>query len=356
MPEQANNRPPFNSFNANASIEFNKFRQSLKREASFEAKPGFCRLCGKPSTSFCRSHTVPQFSLKQIAVDGFVLSAYGIISPFDDAKTGLGKTATFNTICRNCDNTFFKDYENPDAYITKPSQKMLGQIAAKIYLYAQDKVANELATYSITRRKYSYHSPYEPVRNTDRQENEAYLKRSINCAKTGNGQFATILFEKLDYVVPIAFQGKLDIISDFEGHVINNLHARNTGYRIEPLYVCVFPLKSASAVIVFHDKKAKRFKRFAKQLCSQNREERLCAVLKLILAYSEEAYFSPSISSDVLEDEHFRMLLEMNIDETPYIHAMAKTRQTLIEVASNRYAVLNLPDIPNLLAPQYALR
>ena len=355
MPKGIEPISPFGLSQEDAIIEFKKFRQSIKREARIEAKPDACRLCGKHLTSFCNSHTLPKLSLKQIAVNGIVLTAYGLTNPLLEREIGVNKTATFHTICRDCDNQFFADYENPDAYIDRPSQKMLGQIATKTYLYAQDKVANELATYHIGSNRFNYDDPHESVRGIDRLENEDYLKQAIQCAKRGNALYSLMLFERLDYVVPVAFHGKLDIISDFEGNVINNLHAQNPSYRIEPLHICVFPLKDASAVIAFHGAKAKRFKGLSRQLSSLNRDDRLCAILKLMLAYSEEVYFSPAINSEALESDAMKKIMAMNIDENAYIFATGARRQTLIQVAANRYAIQILPDIPNLLAPMYAL-
>lgn len=42
----------------------------LLSEARNAAKPDKCILCGKPQTSFCNSHSVPQLSLRNIASDG----------------------------------------------------------------------------------------------------------------------------------------------------------------------------------------------------------------------------------------------------------------------------------------------
>lgn len=51
-------------------IEINKKVSSLIAEATKNAKLECCILCSKPCSSFCNSHSIPQFALKRIAEDG----------------------------------------------------------------------------------------------------------------------------------------------------------------------------------------------------------------------------------------------------------------------------------------------
>lgn len=50
-------------------IEINKKVSSLIAEATKNAKLECCILCSKPCSSFCNSHSIPQFALKRIAED-----------------------------------------------------------------------------------------------------------------------------------------------------------------------------------------------------------------------------------------------------------------------------------------------
>lgn len=54
-------------------IEINKKVSSLIAEATKNAKLEYCILCSKPCSSFCNSHSIPQFALKRIAEDGKVM-------------------------------------------------------------------------------------------------------------------------------------------------------------------------------------------------------------------------------------------------------------------------------------------
>ena len=53
-------------------VSFNKWISRLNAKARQNAKRDSCYVCKKPCTSFCNSHSVPQFCLRRIAVDGKV--------------------------------------------------------------------------------------------------------------------------------------------------------------------------------------------------------------------------------------------------------------------------------------------
>lgn len=53
-------------------IEFKQRWSELQKHVEQISKPTRCLLCGKKQTSFCNSHVVPQFILKQIAEYGML--------------------------------------------------------------------------------------------------------------------------------------------------------------------------------------------------------------------------------------------------------------------------------------------
>ena len=120
-------------------IEINKKVSSLIAEATKNAKLECCILCSKPCSSFCNSHSIPQFALKRIAEDGKVML------PLQDEiltigkDTGVNKAGTFHIICRDCDSRTFQLYEDPNAYNSKPTDQMLAQIALVNNIYSQEQ-------------------------------------------------------------------------------------------------------------------------------------------------------------------------------------------------------------------------
>lgn len=96
-------------------IEVRKQLNQMLSGARKNAKQTECILCGNTQTSFCNSHSVPQLALRPIADNGMVLhasAAMGFDEEIVDIENGVNKSGTFNYICRNCDGTFFQDYES----------------------------------------------------------------------------------------------------------------------------------------------------------------------------------------------------------------------------------------------------
>lgn len=117
------------------TIEIRKRMSELIFKARKEAKPNVCVLCGKPQTSFCNSHSVPRLTLKNIAKNGKVLLASVMmgIEEIIDIEDGIKGSGTFRFICNECDGKFFQDYENEQNLKLKPTDKMLAEIAVKIF-------------------------------------------------------------------------------------------------------------------------------------------------------------------------------------------------------------------------------
>lgn len=122
------------NYNAN-KVTFNKSFGRALSEARSKAKKEKCFVCQKEVSSFCNSHSIPQFCLRRIALDGKVfLSGLQDVIPYIGNDTGVKSAGTFQIICHNCDNTIFQEYENPLSYDRIPTEQMLAQIAMKNYL------------------------------------------------------------------------------------------------------------------------------------------------------------------------------------------------------------------------------
>lgn len=118
-------------------IEIRKEINKMFSEARNKAKPEKCILCGEDRTSFCNSHSVPQLSLRNIAENGKILHDSALMGiDVVDIEKGVNNSGTFHFICNECDGSFFQDYENEQNLKVKPSDKMLAEIAVKIFYYS----------------------------------------------------------------------------------------------------------------------------------------------------------------------------------------------------------------------------
>lgn len=73
-----------------------------------------------------------------------------------------------------------------------------------------------------------------------------YAKKTAE--KCDGSKYNIIYIKVLDYIVPIAFQSSIALITDLEGVLINNIYNSKPEYRIKSNNVCIFPLKDTSVV------------------------------------------------------------------------------------------------------------
>ena len=90
-------------------VDVRKKMNKLFSTARNSAKPDKCILCGKPQTSFCNSHSVPQLSLRNIADNGKVLHV-SLLMGIDvvDIEKGVNNSGTFILFAMNAMELFFK--------------------------------------------------------------------------------------------------------------------------------------------------------------------------------------------------------------------------------------------------------
>lgn len=101
--------------------DFNK----IISEARAESKLEYCQCCNKKVTSFCNSHSLPKFILKNLSEMGMILNSNHFFeAPFIKESKGVNNSGTFFRICNECDNNLFKDYENENKLLELPRKKL----------------------------------------------------------------------------------------------------------------------------------------------------------------------------------------------------------------------------------------
>lgn len=110
-----------------ASSDAKKKVASFLRSVQNDSKPDKCILSGQTKANFCNSYSIPRMCLKNIAVDGKVLQANGLVGAnIIDVEKEINNSGTFRFICNECDSKVFQDYENPDGWSdTTPTDRVL---------------------------------------------------------------------------------------------------------------------------------------------------------------------------------------------------------------------------------------
>lgn len=347
-------------FSIEQIIECRKKINDQIKNARKKAKHDKCLLCGKEG-GFCNSHTIPQFCLKNITWNGKVNSFYTLIdSDFLARDSGINNAGTFHMICRSCDSKVFQDYENPVAYESVPTEMVLNQIVLKTALRDIYKHETEIEMYKALKQEmkeqfplYSLNingiiDPQIKARAWDTREcYEIFNTAKENIYSPANW-LRIMCYDKLNYTVPIAFQGMIALVTGVNGEIINDNYNYDISYKVEYLHIAIFPLKQSTAVILFLDDKHTRYKKFEKFLSESTQEKRLEIINRIIFLYTEDYYLSKQLDDDIIK----------RLQET------AKTLQDTImtnpkkslENAVKDYDLKKDLCIPNLLLKEYSVK
>ena len=304
------NSDKFNSEFNGDKIEINKTMNGIMREAKLRAKPSVCLICGKEQTSFCNSHTVPAFCLRNIEKNGKVCTSNSIVKyPFYiKTENGINEAGTFRLICRECDSVTFQEYENPNAYNSEPSSKILAQIALKNGLKAISKRMNEINMYDILRDRTVGKDKFIDAMTTIEIMDLGEYYSSINKAKSllkkqSNDGYYLFYYKVLDYVAPIAYQGQVTLYVDFDGNIINDLYCLDAKYKTKDLHVCIFPLENKTVIMLFVDNNETRYRSFYKRFRKLSEEDKLSVINYIILLYTEDYFLTEEIKQVIENDE-----------------------------------------------------
>lgn len=319
------------------------------------AKGDRCLNCNEKKSSFCNSHSVPAFCLRNISTNGSVYHSNTLINiPLLDDEKGVKNAGTFQIICKECDSTIFQEYENPDNYEKEATAKMLAQIAMKNFLSHIGKRINEHALYEIIGERNPLALEFvRKMHNIQDAELEEY-KRDYEKAKrlsekNCNGEYNQFYHDKLDYVVPLAFQGSIALVTDLDGQIINDIYCEDRSDRIQNLHICIFPLKDTSIIMMFIDSKDDRYRNFCRKFNELSHDDKLSLINYIIFLYSEDVFLSKKIPDEILKDK--------KLVEVSQLSSIAFSNfSSEIEDVKKIYDLSKYREIPNLLSEKYKLR
>ena len=339
-------------------IEIRKKISNMLSEARQNAKPPKCILCGRSQSSFCNSHSVPQMSLKEIADNGMLLHASAVMGrEFEleivDLEGGVNKSGTFNYICRDCDGTFFQEYENPDNIIAKPSDKMLAEIAVKNILLQLYKREIETQLIRIQQREFdAFFNPQAgiDIKSLDFREYEAELMFHKAIAENNEiGGYQILFWDILPYRVPIAMQSAIALPKDMNGGSINDVFDLKETTRMQYLHIAILPLNGKSVILSFYHKRDKLYRNLRHQFNSSSKESVLQFLNYIVFAYTENYFISTNIKHEIETNENLQKLSQES-NGIPGLGILGPNN--LFGIG---YKPVSSGDIPNFLSPEWAI-
>lgn len=329
-------------------VDYRKQLSTIFSRAKLAAKGDTCYYCGRKVSSFCNSHNIPQFCLKNIDENGKLKYFNEFMGmPLLDGEKGINNAGTFHIICKECDAKIFQEYENPDNYSSesfKPTEVMIAEIAMKNYLKVISKRKIEVEMYRILDEETPLMSGHV-IANKKNEINDLDLveySNNFNKAKRvteniKNGQkinegYEVVFSQKLDYVVPIAFQGCFAMVSDFIGDKVNDVYNKSPNYHPRDIHLAVLPMKSSSIILMFVDSHEKVYRNFIRSFKHLSDEDKLGVISYLIFLYTEDYFVSPEASSAILNNKELRSVFANNYDAVA--HGWKMTEQLAKNQAS----------------------
>ncbi len=268
------------------------------KQSQQNAKRTTCILCGKSVSSFCNSHVVPRFVLKNIAENGMVTQpgTYLFGNNYIDMEKGISNAETFHIICRDCDNTVFKEYESESALTIEPTNKLMAEIALKSVLLILSKRYNEVELFKIFAQYDKFHGKdvMDEIHNLDIRDYLFSIKRSKKIIdKNLKSGYKLLYWNLFPYVVPIAAQSAIAVHKNYNGETINDNYDYSPDIRMQDLHICVFPLKESTSVFLFYHKDDRNYVKFERAFLRLSEDEKQRYIIYLLFKFTENFLISP---------------------------------------------------------------
>lgn len=338
----------------NEDIEHLKKYRQITRQAEKDAKQKKCLICDKNQDSFCNSHIIPQFVLNNISAKGHLyrgIDAFNISSNSQLYKEkGINNTWTFRVLCKDCDKRYFADYESEEALLSRPTTKVMAEIALKSVIMQIAKRYNEIALYNLMEENIRDKHLLDEEKELDLRD---YLfdfrrfKKIID--KNLKSGFTLIYYNVLNYVTAFAMQGPIPVHRDIDGEIVNDVNDFSHDIRMQELYCGVFPLKDKTVILAFHHRDDINFKKFDRKFLKLNEEEKLEYLNYLIFKYCEHYAISPDVKPEILSNKNLiKLSQEQNDSPSHFIN--------MYDILFGNNELVGRKEIPNLLAENNKLR
>lgn len=304
-------------------IEINKEISRIKKEANQYTKGTNCALCGKSCTSFCNSHTIPRFVIKNIAQNGKVYNPSMTMDNLDlktrlnvfKSNPGVEETLTFDSICRECDNTVFSCVESEEVLENEFDAKVLNLYALKILLHAQYTKIRNANFLNVGAEKHhmsdianliSMPWVFDMIESTREIEdyksamnNNTYIKHKI------------IIDRIIDKKTNFCCTSELTLPFSYNGKRINNLCGiDNYAKRFGGIYTLVLPMKNnKTRIVMYYRRKYSNYDTVKEEFSNMNLDKQLQAISNLLLIYTEEFVYNDNVlqsiqlAKDIIADD-----------------------------------------------------
>lgn len=317
----------FSNLTNDQKISLKKSMNELNKEPRCDEKR--CLLCNKVVSRFCHSHYIPQFVLKTIGNKFY--DGHSFLFSDIAGKSGIKNTLLFKNICEECDNTQFKNYEDPLKLDGVASNDLMKDIAKKNWLRFIYKRNSELIKYrnmlnkcvekindlaedvSDFQKMFKFYSGiYTLFQRIETSKLD--LSDFINELSNINSTSFKIIFERnLNYQTEIACQSIINLVSDLNGNLINDIYDMNPNHKMEELHICILPYNNKTKVLLFTDASNTKYDKLKKQLENHNTDWQYI-INYMVLLYCEDWAISSDVKLETKEINHIKEIVSISQD------------------------------------------
>lgn len=280
-------------------IETRKQFSKLINKSKQQAKKSECLWCGKKITRFCNSHSLPQCILRNIDTDGKIDYFNSMVNlPLINSDKGINEAGTFKLLCKECDGKIFQDYENLESLCVRPSESILEEIAMKNVLMMLNKRYIEIQLYNNMQSQYNMPYPYEVKQEVNSLDEKDFwwdfvrIRKMVKLSDEKKSKFKLFYWRKLDYIIPIAFQGLVTLYGDLDGKMVTDVYNTSEDLIVKHMHICMFPLETSSVVFAFYHEDDEEYDNFASQFDKLDDEEKLTVISYIVYEYCEDMFFA----------------------------------------------------------------
>ena len=340
-------------------VEIRKQINKLMNESKKRAKRDECVWCGRKMTSFCNSHSIPQCVIKNIEVNGKVDYFNTLVEiPVLKPDKGVNEAGTFKLICRDCDNHLFRDYEDLERLKEKPTDRMMAEIALKNVLVMLNKRNIEIEMQQVMQETLNIPSFYNAkqqrrIKELDRKDfGWEYLRTKKIIEDETEQVFNLVYWKRLNYVIPIAFQGQTALYGDLKGNIVTDIYDFSETNIVKNIHICLFPLKSESVVFMFYHKDDHEYDEFVRQFNILDDNQKLQLIGYILYERCEDMLFAKKFPHRTWM---INKISEVFI-ETPGVHLVSSETENY----NKRKELYRLRDrdisFPNILDSKFAFK
>jgi hypothetical protein len=236
---------------------------------------------------------------------------------------------------------------------SKPSDKMLAEIAVKDFLLQLSKRTQEEKLHKELQRQFNAYTNPENlagITGLDVRDfnEELQFHKGIVDNNLSNG-YQILFWKVVPYKVPIALQSAIALPKDLEGNEINNVFDTSDAIRMQFMHLVILPLQEESVILAYYHKRDKLYRKLRNQINSSSEQKALQFLNYVIFAYTENYFISKTIQTTIITDEKLSLLGQEN-NGNPNMGFLGPDNYFGIG-----YQPVKMDEIPNFLSAEWAV-